>query len=91
MNEVSPRLQLDPNTHTRTTPKWSRTLRISDQNSAGVSHIFHMLFTRECQKCLNGRGRRSIKKRNFLHTELSPKYFARSKNCLNSSILLQVL
>ena len=49
MKEVSPRLRLDPNTRTRTrtTPKWSRTLRISDQNSAGVSHIFHMLFTRE--------------------------------------------
>lgn len=40
MNEMSPRFQLDPNTRTRTTPKWSRTLRIPDQNSEGVSHFF---------------------------------------------------
>jgi hypothetical protein len=66
-NEVSPRFQMDPNTRIYTTPKWPRTLRLSDQNSAGVSHIFHMLFTRERQKCLNGRVRRSMKKRTFLH------------------------
>ena len=67
MNEVSPHFQLDPNTRTRTTPKRSRTLRISDQNSVGVSHIFHVLFRREFQKCSNGRARRSKTKRTFLH------------------------
>ena len=67
MNEGSPRFQLGPNKRKHTTPKWFRTLRISNQNSAGVSHIFHMLFTRECQSCLKGRVRRSMKKRTFLH------------------------
>lgn len=63
MNEVSLRFELDPNTRTRTTRKWSRTLRIAEQNSAGISHFFHNLFTRKCQNFFNDSVGRSMKKR----------------------------